>query len=64
MEKTLQKLTDNKLVEQKQVKDFEELLKKSETKSNVIYLYFRLNLRAAYKFVSKSKSDRILNQGT
>jgi hypothetical protein len=39
MEKTLQKLTDNKLIEQKQVKDFEELLKKSETKSNAIYLY-------------------------
>jgi hypothetical protein len=39
MEKTLQKLTDNKLIEQKQVKDFEELLKKGETKSNATYLY-------------------------
>jgi hypothetical protein len=39
MEKTLQKLTDNKLIEQKQVKDFEELLKKRETKSNATYLY-------------------------
>lgn len=39
MEKTLQKLTDNKLIEPKQVKDFEELLKKSETNSNATYLY-------------------------
>jgi len=39
MDKTLQKLTDNILIEQKQVKDFEELLKKSGTKSNATYLY-------------------------
>jgi hypothetical protein len=39
MEKTLQKLTDNKLIEQKEVKDFEEHLKKGETKSNAAYLY-------------------------
>ena len=36
---TLKKLIDNQLIEQKQVKDFEELLKKGDTKSNTTYLY-------------------------
>jgi hypothetical protein len=38
MDKTIQKLIDIKLIEQKQANDFEELLKKSETKSNAVYL--------------------------
>ena len=38
MDKTLQKLIDIKLIEQKQTNDFEEFLKKSETKSNAVYL--------------------------
>ncbi|MEZ4776908.1 MAG: hypothetical protein R3D00_27285 [Bacteroidia bacterium] len=38
MDKTLQKLINIKLIEQKQANDFEELLKKSETKSNAVYL--------------------------
>jgi hypothetical protein len=38
MDKTLQKLIDNKLVERKQINDFEELLNNSETKSNAVYL--------------------------
>lgn len=39
MDSTLKKLIDNKLIEQKQVKDFEELFKKGDTKSNTTYLY-------------------------
>lgn len=38
MDKTLQNLIDIKLIEQKQANDFEELLKKSVTKSNTVYL--------------------------
>lgn len=38
MDKTLQKIIDVRLIEQKQASDFEELLKKSKTKSNAVYL--------------------------
>jgi hypothetical protein len=38
MDKMLQKLMDNKLIEQKQISDFEKLLKRNETQSNSTYL--------------------------
>jgi len=38
MDNTLQKLVENKLIEKKQIRDFEELLNRNETKSNSAYL--------------------------
>lgn len=40
MDRTLQNILDNKLIKKKQVKDFEDLIKRSENKSNAIYIYF------------------------
>lgn len=38
MDNILQELIDNKLIEQKQTKDFEELVKQYESQSNAVYL--------------------------
>lgn len=38
MDSTLQKLVENKLIEKKQIRDFEEVLDRNETKSNSAYL--------------------------